>query len=102
VNCSEIRSVTCSVFIHPLFAFCRRSPQLILRLYYVSDWGIFYARWQHVAPHSRAATSKPTCANSFPSFAQDEGSQSEGGNRVSPRLFQMAFTTSPARAIQAM
>jgi hypothetical protein len=63
VNCSEIRSVTSSVFIHPLFAFRRRSPQLILRLYYVWDWGIFYARWQHVAQYSRAATSKPTCAN---------------------------------------
>jgi len=35
VNCSEIRSVTSSVFLHCLFAFCRRSPQLILRLYYV-------------------------------------------------------------------
>ena len=35
VNCSKIRKVTSSVFIHPLFAFCRRSPQLVLRLYYV-------------------------------------------------------------------
>jgi hypothetical protein len=35
VNCSEIRGVTSAVFIRPLFAFCRRSPQLILRLYYV-------------------------------------------------------------------
>src|SRR6267154_4792353 len=34
-NCSEIRRVTSSVFVHPLFAFCRHSPQLILRLYYV-------------------------------------------------------------------
>jgi len=35
VNCSKIRSVTSSVFIHPLFAFWRHSPQLVLRLYYV-------------------------------------------------------------------
>jgi hypothetical protein len=35
VDCSKIPSVTSSVFIHPLFAFCRRSPQLVLRLYYV-------------------------------------------------------------------
>src|SRR6266481_10029572 len=37
MNCSEIRSVTSSLFIHRLFAFCRHSPQLILRLYYVSS-----------------------------------------------------------------
>src|SRR5258706_10791141 len=35
MNCSEIQGVTSSVFVHPLFAFCRHSPQLILRLYYV-------------------------------------------------------------------
>ena len=35
MNCSKIRSVTSSAFIHPLFPFCRHSPQLILRLYYV-------------------------------------------------------------------
>src|SRR6266404_8228096 len=26
-NCSEIQRVTSSVFVHPLLAFCRRSPQ---------------------------------------------------------------------------
>ena len=35
VSCSETRSVTSPVFIHSLFAFCRCSPQLILRSYYV-------------------------------------------------------------------
>ncbi len=35
MNCSKIRSVTSAVFIHRLFPFCRHSPQLILRLYYV-------------------------------------------------------------------
>ena len=35
MNCSEIRSVTSSLFIHRLFAFCRHSPQLMLRLDYV-------------------------------------------------------------------
>jgi hypothetical protein len=35
VNCNKIRSATSSIFIHPLFAFCRHSPQLVLRLYYV-------------------------------------------------------------------
>src|SRR5258708_31107799 len=37
MNCSEMRRVTSSLFIHRLFAFCRHSPQLILRLYYVSS-----------------------------------------------------------------
>src|SRR5260370_38086023 len=37
MNCSEIRSVTSSLFIHRLFAFCRHSPQLMLRLDYVSS-----------------------------------------------------------------
>jgi hypothetical protein len=35
VNCSELQSVTSSPFVHPLFAFYRCSPQLVLRLYYV-------------------------------------------------------------------
>jgi hypothetical protein len=35
MNCSETRSVTSSIFINRLFAFCRHSPQLILRLYCV-------------------------------------------------------------------
>jgi len=37
VNCSKSRCATSSVFVHRLFAFCRHSPQLILRLYYVSS-----------------------------------------------------------------
>ena len=37
-NCSEIQRVTSSVFVHLLFGFfCHHSPQLILRLYYVSS-----------------------------------------------------------------
>jgi hypothetical protein len=59
VNCSETRGVTSAVFIHPLFAFCRHSPQLILRLYYVFATAISrgllvairsFAPWRRAVP----------------------------------------------------
>src|SRR6266853_6308614 len=49
-NCSEIRRVTSSVFVHPLFAFCRHSPQLILRLHYVFHRG--HEPWENFAERS--------------------------------------------------
>jgi hypothetical protein len=52
VNCSEIRGVTSAVFTHPLFAFCRHSPQLILRLYYVFIAAIRRGRYLHQRRHS--------------------------------------------------
>src|ERR1700674_1712166 len=36
-NCSNIQRVTSLVFIRTILTFCRDSPQLILRLYYVSS-----------------------------------------------------------------
>ena len=47
MNCGEIRSVTSSVFLHCLFGFCRRSPQLILPLYYVFIAAISRGRYLH-------------------------------------------------------
>ncbi len=47
MNCSEIRSVISSPLIHPLFALCRRSPQLILRLYSVFIAAISRGRYLH-------------------------------------------------------
>jgi hypothetical protein len=45
MNCSEIPGATSSVFVHPLFAFCRHSPQLILRYYYVRRLGHLCKFW---------------------------------------------------------
>ena len=58
MNCSKIRSVTSSVFIHPLFAFCRCSPQLILRLYYVFATAI--SRGRYLANGTNFAKRLPT------------------------------------------
>ncbi len=35
MNCSKIQRATSSVFVRAILTFCRHSPQLILRLYYV-------------------------------------------------------------------
>src|SRR5438876_7908343 len=39
-NCSKIQRVASSAFVYVLFAFCRCSPQLILRYYYVCPFQI--------------------------------------------------------------
>lgn len=58
-NCSNIQRVTSSVSIRTILTFCRDSPQLILRLHYVSSrlWvrsHIFCQKWGHTVNHFSA------------------------------------------------
>jgi len=47
MNCSKIQRATSSVFVRAILTFCRHSPQLILRLYYVFITAISRGRYLH-------------------------------------------------------